>query len=281
MVLTQENVMLEAISPPVEQECYIFREAVTYTELLEMFKMRYVVHREAGYIPENPDGLDIDSYDLHSRFLCGYLRSGGKERLVASMRVVLPGVESPHAWLVRRIAMEARDGRLDGLARPTFYFPTEEAFELTGLVKDILSQGDGIIELSRTTRVGDIKDFKLSFTLSYGACALAMICGASYALGSGEMQTCRLYKMIGGAKILNETARVHPSIGVKASAILVDFNGLQPEIKTIIESNARDLDTKGFFTVPVERRSSQEKRAPSALSRSEVLNDLLSKVSSN
>ena len=171
----------------------LVKELRSRGEILDYFRVRHTVYVETGYIPQpRPQGLDIDCFDPHSRFLGAFdLRKPGCP-LIGGARMILARGE-PNRDVVERLA------EIHGFAigpRP-HVFLVQNAFELDWLLEFSAAAGRTMVEFGRTVCLAEHRSTGVGAALVHGIHGLGLQHGVDHAVAIGPPSLRRYYMNFG------------------------------------------------------------------------------------
>ena len=135
---------------------FIFKEITQKNEFLQMFALRYLVYRFVHFIEPNEAQLDIDCYDLFSKFMGVFEVFGKTERLIGTIRIISGDQESLYTKEIKSIVDDVSSFQSEKLFHKPKLFPIMETFTIPEkYLKSINSNGS-------TTAHGKEKPVELS-----------------------------------------------------------------------------------------------------------------------
>lgn len=179
-----------------------YREIKTLEELEAHFRLRHRVFSHSGYLEPEPGALDVDPFDLHSRFVGAFVSEGRQERMVGAVRMVLQYEYSPSL----RALVELLDRQGPVLCRRTF-FPSQSTFDFSDLLGD---DSRRIVEFSRTVCDPDARGLSIGRNLVWAVYAMALNQGVDLGLGCCPPQLLGFYEKL-GCRVLQGVGQGHLS----------------------------------------------------------------------
>ena len=170
----------------------MYREPRTADELEELYRVRYDVYRDSGYMQPSPDGLDIDSYDLRSHYVGAYLG----DRLIGGARLILREGRSPAEPAIRSLLARCRGERLRSLPDPPAEVFSEQAFDFSTLLDRWAQQGRRAVEFGRTVCVPEHRGLGIGFGLVHAIYGLSLTIGVDAGIGTCPVGVKEFYRRL-------------------------------------------------------------------------------------
>jgi GNAT superfamily N-acetyltransferase len=138
--------------------------------------------------------MDIDEFDLRSRYIGAFTTQGGAERLVASCRMILP-----EGYLPRLPAMVDIAGAAGLAARRSHgnLLPSQAGFDFSPVLRRSAAANAVIVEFSRMACLPAIRGQGIGSGLIHCLYALARIVGADIGVGAAPHALRAFYERHG------------------------------------------------------------------------------------
>lgn len=183
-----------------------YRELNSLAEFQEFLKLRYRVYTSIDWIEENADQLDIDCYDIHSRFVGAFYRVGGREVMVAGARMILPHEHVPGATQLAEIRESARADSIRNLGRRKSLYYTQHAPGLESVVQFSQKENLLLVEFGRTVCLPEYQGLGLGMGLVHVLHGMALNWGVDLAIAASPPHLQSFYERF-GCKVLVDGAR--------------------------------------------------------------------------
>lgn len=174
-----------------------FRELTSYGELTSNFRFRHQLYVDCGlYAAPKPGGMDIDEFDLRSRFIGAFATVGGAERLVGSCRMIVPEGHLPPLPAMVDIA-GAAGAAAGGSRGGGDLLPSQAGFDFSEVLRQSGAANAVIVEFSRMACLPAIRGQGIGSGLIHCLYALARIVGADIGLGAAPLALRAFYQRHG------------------------------------------------------------------------------------
>lgn len=234
--------------PSLAEGTLIFQEICDAQTLRQHFALRYHVYQHRGFLPSCADALDIDAYDLHSRFLGAWRMGSDGPEMVGGVRMVQRDAVSPLRAEIRAMLDAARDPSLRGMASRPTAFPSEKAFDLAAVLARCDREGLALVEFSRTVCLPAWRGLRVGFGLVNGIHAMAMAAGIPLGIGSTPPNLRDFYARQ-GCQMLPARNQYYADLHTDAYAMLVDLRNLPEAADAAAHGFMAEVARDGCFRI--------------------------------
>jgi len=187
---------------------FVFKLIDNKKQFEEYLQLRYAVYDFMNYIPPPPkmrdSRLEADKFDKNAIPFGGFEISNGKQKLVATSRLILRDEQEPYCtWLneilLNEILLENNESDILNRisVKPEIGFPSEENYLLLEYHEKGPEVFDQFCEISRMTTHLDYRGLDLSRTMIEMAISQAIHKGCRYAVGGNTPQHMPMYRLYG------------------------------------------------------------------------------------
>jgi len=214
-----------------DQDNFVFREVQTPEELLELCKLRYNVYRNSrlsNLCPENPQEMDFDNHDLHSRHFGLFHVIDGHQRIVGCQRGVYPS--DMHTSQLAASLAASVPGLADKVAVDQIselpclsYMPKTEVGILQEHIKHLRETGQSYAESTRFMLDPAVSNVKLAIFMARAVIA-AYIFSDLVDVGITQVVSShkRLYLRNGFRQLYSTIDQLYSAIGLKMSTLAIN-----------------------------------------------------------
>lgn len=228
----------------MQKEKIVIRELSTLGELLQLFRIRWRVYHEHGYLPDVPEQLDVDPYDPHSRFMGAFIG----ERMVGGVRMIQGQGYSPALKAIREILNHCQTPELRELPNRQTSFFCQEAFSYDEYLREDLF----VVEFGRTVCLPEYRGYNVGLGLVHAILGLAVNSGVALGVGTAPPKVKEFYRKLGCQILESKGTYFDADHNTSLACILVDIEGKAGEVPATVNA-ARQLREHGCIHMCSER----------------------------
>lgn len=223
-----------ALAPASPALC--FREVTTPADLTALFRLRHRVYAAQGYWAHDPRGLDIDSFDRHSRFIGAWNEAG---ELVGGARLILPDGE-PHQAYFESLGASAPPPRSTS-------FHSDKLFDFGPVMQFAARQKQIMVEFGRTVMHPEWQRSGLGVQLVHALYGLALRYGVRFGLAAVPPRLTKFYCSLGCRPLGQSGTARAAGIDTDLVPLTVDLQRLDGPLRISLEV-ARSLRRTGSWS---------------------------------
>jgi GNAT superfamily N-acetyltransferase len=222
------------------------REVSGPFELSQLLRLRQLVYLDEGYFDASPGGIDIDSYDRHSRFVGAYYRDAdGIERLIGGARMILAEGEPNGPALDELLKQEVHPAPMP--RRCTY--AVQEQMNFDDVVSESTESGHRLVEFGRLVVRPDLQRSNFGIRLVHAIYGLALSRGIDMGVALIPSRLLKFYLRC-GCSLLEGRGSVH-YMRHETVPIAVDLHALGDSQRESFAA-AEAMRASGCWSVPVQ-----------------------------
>lgn len=230
---------------------FIFREILDKQNLYRYFRLRYQVYSHMKFIQDNEDQIDIDEWDLYSRFLAIFEKE--THRLVGTLRFIYRDVKSQSHPEISEILDGLKDEKFKILEK-NHEFPLMQAFDIGHFLNNLYFLQRNVVEIGRLSISPEYWKHNLASILAEFAFCHAYENGLDDCIIAVHPRHYRMYHTLGFQMLPDTDEVVYPGINNAAIAMHLDFSKVnEPHHSRALEMQ-QHVRKKGYFELAEDHR---------------------------
>ena len=226
---------------------FILREVSDRYSLYHYFRLRYQVYLRMKYINSNKEQLDIEAWDLRSKFIAAFEKENNK--LVGTLRIVHKNVKCQCYNDVSEIIETLKDERFKTIEKSYYEFPLMQAFDIKVFLKNCYSQQRTVVEVGRLSVLPEYWKNNLALVLSEFAISYAYENAIDDFIIAVHPRHARMYERLGFKLLPNTVEIIYPGINNLAIALHLDLAKVnEPSHSRALEMQ-QSIKKKGYFKI--------------------------------
>ncbi len=206
------------------RKIFVFKEIFDKNELLEYFRIRYMVYSRVKYIETNDDKMDIDAWDMYSRFFAVFEKESG--RIIGTFRFIYKDLKCECLDTLTEIIGSLKDKRFKTMSR-SCKFPLIQAFDIDGFLEECYSTNRKIVETSRLTVLPSHWKHGIALTLAQFAIGQALRHRLDDCIIAVHPDHSPMYERLGFRVLPGTRNVIYPGINNHAIVMHINTSGIQ------------------------------------------------------